>query len=121
MQESYERFKSNPFHGLYMFHIPHLVINDPDLIRLIMIKDFAHFHDRGLYYNNEVDPLSGHLFFMPGEEWRYLRSKLSPTFTSGKIKQMFPLVQKVAEDLIKALGTSVDKSTTVEIKDLLSR
>ncbi|XP_033231669.1 uncharacterized protein LOC117182674 [Belonocnema kinseyi] len=122
VQQSYESFKSNySFHGLYMFHVPHLIINNPDLIRLIMIKDFAHFHDRGLYYNNAVDPLSGHLFFMPGEEWKFLRSKLSPTFTSGKMKEMFPLVQKVAEDLKKALDTSLDNSSIVEVKDLLSR
>ncbi|XP_033209032.1 probable cytochrome P450 6a14 [Belonocnema kinseyi] len=121
IQESYERFKSNPLHGMYMFHIPHLVINDPDLIRLILIKNFAHFCDRGLYFNNDVDPLSGHLFFMPGDEWKHLRSKLSPTFTSGKMKQMFPLVVKVTEDLKKALGASIGKSSTVEVKDLLSR
>lgn len=121
IKESYDRFKSQPFHGMYMLHVPHLIINDPELIRLIMVKDFNYFQDRGLYFNKEIDPLSAHLFFLPGEEWKYLRTKLSPTFTSGKIKQLFPLVEKVGQDLIKAFNTCVQKSSTVEIKDPIGR
>ena len=104
-----------------MYHSPHLVINDPDLICRILVKDFAHFTDRGLYFNNEVDPLSSHLFFMAGDEWKFLRSKLSPTFTSGKIKQMFPLVEKIGQDLKNVLGALIKESNIVDIKDLLQR
>lgn len=119
--ESYERFKSHPYHGLYMLHVPQLIINDPELIRHIMVKDFNTFQDRGLYFNKETDPLSAHLFFLPGDEWKHLRTKLSPTFTSGKIKQLFPLVEKVGGELVKELNNCVDKSNIVEIKDILSR
>lgn len=104
-----------------MLHTPHLIINDPELIRLIMVKDFNNFHDRGLYFNKKIDPLTGHLFFLPGEEWKHLRSKLSPTFTSGKIKQLFPLVEKVGHDLIREFDNSIRISKVVEIKDLMGR
>lgn len=121
IKESYERHKISPYHGLYMLHTPHLIINDPELIRLIMVKDFNNFHDRGLYFNKKIDPLTGHLFFLPGEEWKHLRSKLSPTFTSGKIKQLFPLVEKVGHDLIREFDNSIRISKVVEIKDLMGR
>jgi cytochrome P450 len=38
---------------------------------------------------------------MEGDKWREMRHKLSPTFTSGKIKGMFPLVEACAENLNK--------------------
>ncbi|XP_051155353.1 probable cytochrome P450 6a14 isoform X1 [Leptopilina boulardi] len=106
---------------MYMLYVPHLIINDPELIRLIMVKDFNYFQDRGLYFNKELDPLSAHLFLLPGEEWKHLRSKLSPTFTSGKIKQFFPLMEKIGENLSKELNNRIQKSNTVEIKDLMGR
>lgn len=54
-----------------------------------MIKDFSLFTDRGFYCDEEKEPLSGHLFRLNGQRWRYMRSKLSPAFTLGKLKMMF--------------------------------
>ena len=53
------------------------------------------------------DPLSAHLFNLRGAEWKALRSKLSPTFTSGKMKAMFPLVQECAAELEDLLRSEV--------------
>lgn len=97
------------------------MINDPELIRLVLVKEFSRFRDRGMYYNEQVDPLSGHLFFLPGEKWRILRAKLSPTFTSGKLKQMFPLIKEIGDDLIKIGNKTMEQNNIVELKDLIGR
>lgn len=47
------------------------------------------------------------------EKWKYLRSKLSPTFTSGKIKQMFRLIQEVADELLKNIDNRLEKNEQV--------
>lgn len=72
-----------PFIGIYSIFRPILMIRDTELVRNILIKDFNNFTDRGVHCNEDYDPLSGHLFALPGQRWKNLRTKLSPTFTSG--------------------------------------
>lgn len=40
-----------------------------------------------------------------------MRVKLTPVFSSGKIKQMFPLIQKVGEDLRTYMQKIMDPKT----------
>lgn len=76
---------SDSFIGGFLLVKPKLLVRDPELIRSILIKDFSHFTDRDLPYN-EREPLTAHLFALDGQKWRNLRNKLSPTFTSGEVK-----------------------------------
>lgn len=62
-----------PFIGIYSIFRPILVIRDPEVVRAILIKDFNYFTDRGVHCNEENDPLSGHLFALPGQKWKNLR------------------------------------------------
>lgn len=58
---------------------------------------------------------------MAGTKWRNLRVKLTPTFTSGKMKMMFPTMVKCGEELQEFLKSSAEKEETVEVKDILAR
>lgn len=69
------------FIGIYLIIGAKLLLRDPELIRTILIKDFSYFTDRGVPIDEEQEPLSGHLFGLPGPKWRKLRTKLTPTFT----------------------------------------
>lgn len=40
---------NEPYIGIYGVTRPMLLVRDPELLRLIMIKDFNHFTDRELY------------------------------------------------------------------------
>lgn len=117
----YMKYKNHQVIGMYTFYKPNLVIADLDLIRIVLTKNFSNFHDRGMFYNNRTDPLSNHLFFMPGKKWRNLRVKLTPTFTSGKIKQMFPIVKECSNELAKYLESKAEIRDCVEMKDIFAR
>ncbi|KAM7344111.1 uncharacterized protein ACRADG_010943 [Cochliomyia hominivorax] len=121
-QDHYYKYKDQgPFSGFYWFFRQAVFVTDLSLIKQILIKDFNKFSDRGLFVNEEDDPLSGHLFNLEGQKWRILRSKLSPTFTSGKMKFMFPTVVMVAHELVQAFGQLLEKESKVEIRDIVSR
>jgi len=50
-----------------------------------------------------------------------MRVKLTPTFTSGKMKMMFPTMQKCGLELQKFLRTSADSGESFDIKDVSAR
>lgn len=65
------------------------------------IKNFSCFTDRGLPYDEGFDPLTANILFLEGAKWKFLRSKLSPCFTNGKLKGMVPLVEEVSESFLE--------------------
>lgn len=62
-----------------------------------------------MYCDENREPLSGHLFRLSGERWRFMRSKLSPTFTPGKLKNMFDTMVETAKQLENYLENISEK------------
>ncbi|XP_058130755.1 probable cytochrome P450 6a14 [Anopheles ziemanni] len=120
-QELYRDFKQRGevIGGMSFFIIPALIAVDPEVVKAILVKDFNVFHDRGVFNDSKADPLSAHLFALEGHEWRVLRQKLTPTFTSGRMKQMFGTIQQVAEEFLKYMNDNCHKE--IEMKDVLAR
>ena len=55
-----KQFQNERYFGTFLFGKPSLNINDPDLLRLIQVKDFDHFVDRNSASDNKK-------FFAGGE------------------------------------------------------
>uniref|UniRef100_A0A1I8P471 Cytochrome P450 n=1 Tax=Stomoxys calcitrans TaxID=35570 RepID=A0A1I8P471_STOCA len=119
----YRKYKSiTPIAGFYTFTTRAAFVLDLDIIKDIMVRQFQSFSDRGLFHNEKDDPLTGNLLFLDGERWRVLRHKISPVFTSGKMKFMFPTVVGVGEKLEMACLKSMEThNSIVEVKDLCAR
>lgn len=101
LQEFYTEFKSRQvkYGGFYIGPTPCLLAVDTDIIKTILSKDFQYFSSQGTGVDPEQDTLSANLFHIYGEPWKAMRSKLTPAFTSGKLRMMFPILLNCGEQL----------------------
>jgi cytochrome P450 family 6 len=122
MQDLYNDGRGKaPFSGVFLFTHPSIVVADLDLVKNILVKDFDYFRNRPFYYNEKDDPLSAHLFAIEDKKWKDIRSKLTPTFTSGKMKMMFETVLEIGNKMVSTINPLADKGDTLDIKDMVSR
>lgn len=79
--------------GSFLGNIPVLNICDAEMAKQITVKEFSKFTDRHAFGRREKKWMSS-LPLAEGDHWRFLRSTISPAFSSGKLKAMKPYVDK---------------------------
>lgn len=121
LKKIYHEYKNEPMIGIFARRTPILVLQDPELVKDVLIKDFSKFANRGLPVLEKIEPLSPHLFNLEAERWRPLRTRLSPVFTSGKIREMFPLILECADHLEQYLEKIVARGEPIECRELTAK
>ncbi|XP_009074922.1 PREDICTED: cytochrome P450 3A9-like [Acanthisitta chloris] len=103
--------------GIYDGRQPALGVTDPQIIKSVLVKDcYTTFTNR-----RRVDlagVLTNAISLAEDEQWKRLRTVLSPTFTSGKLKEMFPIIKHYGEVLVKNVQKQVKKDNTLSVKDI---
>jgi len=80
LSDIYNRLKGHKYGGTFHFMSPVLLIRDPELIKMVTVKDFEHFLDHQLPVTEEVEPLFGKsLFNLKGEQITTCTVVLLPT------------------------------------------
>ncbi|XP_049855705.1 cytochrome P450 6k1-like [Schistocerca gregaria] len=120
LRELYEKAKGKRFIGIYSILRPVLLVRDPEIVRHILIKDFASFRERGIFMDDE-EPLNRHLFWLPAQEWQHRRAKLTPAFSSGKLKGLFQLIQECGRELAEVATEMARRGDPVEVREVASR
>ncbi|XP_067000662.2 cytochrome P450 6j1 [Anabrus simplex] len=124
MEDIYWKNEDQPYVGIFRFRSPALLLRDPDLIKKILVNDFASFHENALLITKELDPLLAKSpFFSKGEQWRETRTILSPSFTSGRLKPLFPLMKEVAEEMVDYIknNAAFGRPDGIEVKELATK
>ncbi|KAG7491982.1 hypothetical protein MATL_G00009470 [Megalops atlanticus] len=102
--------------GLYDGRQPVMSIMDPAMIKTILIKEcYPLFTNRRNFRLN--GPLYDAVSIVEDEEWKRIRSALSPSFTSGRLKEMFPIMKQHSDNLVKSLQRKADSGEAVELKE----
>ncbi|XP_036028238.1 cytochrome P450 3A13-like [Onychomys torridus] len=98
--------------GIYNGMLPVLVITKPDMIKNVLVKEF------NLVFTNRH--LFGPLGFMKksianaeNKDWKRIRSLMTPAFSSGKLKEMFHIIQEYGDVLVKNMSPEVEKGKNV--------
>ncbi|CAG9791115.1 unnamed protein product [Diatraea saccharalis] len=120
--EAYQKYPEEKVVGTYMSSHPSLVLRDPEIIKQVLTTDFLYFYGRGLNFNEDViEPLLRNLFFADGDIWRLLRQRITPAFTSGKLRAMFPLIIERAEKLQSRTTAAAVEGRSIDARDLMAR
>ncbi|XP_023937094.2 cytochrome P450 6a2 isoform X2 [Bicyclus anynana] len=119
--EMYKKYPDEKVVGYFTGVTPNLIIRDPDIARDILNVHFDHFYPRGLGRDHKKEPLMGNLFNVDGDTWKLLRARLTPAFTTAKLKAMFPLIIKCAEKLDKLGKDIVNKGGDFDARELMAR
>ncbi|XP_070617442.1 cytochrome P450 3A24-like isoform X2 [Erythrolamprus reginae] len=105
--------------GIFDGRQPVMAILDPALIKTILVKEFyTYFTNRrnfGLHGN-----LDTALNIVVDEQWKRIRNTLSPTFTSGRLKEMMPIINHYNEILEKNIQKKLENEETVDMKLIFS-
>ncbi|VDH92143.1 putative cytochrome P450 CYP13A4 [Mytilus galloprovincialis] len=89
-------------YGYFEGPTPVIVSSDLDFLQEVFVKQFKNFHARKVY-PVQVDPDQDenvHMFFARGERWRRLRSIVNPAFSTSKMKDMMPTINKRVNELM---------------------
>uniref|UniRef100_A0A672LKH6 Cytochrome P450 3A n=1 Tax=Sinocyclocheilus grahami TaxID=75366 RepID=A0A672LKH6_SINGR len=102
--------------GIYDARQPVLCIMDQSIIKTILVKEcYSLFTNRRNFRLN--GPLYDAVSIAEDDNWRRIRSVLSPSFTSGRLKEMFGIMKTHSHILVDNLGKAATRGEAVDIKE----
>lgn len=122
LKSLYDEYSDRPYVGMFSFDQPSLLVRDPELVKNILVKDSKVFPDHIMSVDVKLDPVFGNsLFVLKGQRWRQVRVNLTPVFTSGKMKNMFYLVDLCCKDLSDLLDREAADGSPLDVKETMVR
>uniref|UniRef100_A0A671R8S5 Cytochrome P450 3A n=1 Tax=Sinocyclocheilus anshuiensis TaxID=1608454 RepID=A0A671R8S5_9TELE len=102
--------------GIYDARQPVLCIMDQSIFKTILVKEcYSLFTNRRNFRLN--GPLYDAVSIVEDDDWRRIRSVLSPSFTSGRLKEMFGIMKTHSHILVDNLGKTATRGEAVDIKE----
>ncbi|XP_078658845.1 cytochrome P450 3A41-like [Branchiostoma floridae x Branchiostoma belcheri] len=106
-------------YGVYLGMNPYVIISDPEMVREVFVKQFPKFINRAPErLNLEVKPQCRMMTALVDDEWKNMRSTVSPAFSGGKLKQMAEAMNTCANMLVENIGKFAEKEESFDTKDL---
>ncbi|CAK8684861.1 unnamed protein product [Clavelina lepadiformis] len=115
--------KYGPIFGLYFWLSPVLIIGDPEILKQIFIKEFSTFPDRQKQFIKvNGKEMNTSLLSTTGDQWKRIRSTLTPTFSSSKLKAMMGIIEQCSDKTVESLKEISDtKGGRFDAKETFGR
>lgn len=116
-----QQFSGAPYFGTFYGTEPALMIQDPQLVKLVLTKDFYYFSGREISNYTHKEVFTKNIFFSGGDRWKVVRQNLTPLFSSAKNKNMFHLIQNCSYVFETMLDKYVEESNVFEGRGMMAR
>ncbi|XP_067687703.1 cytochrome P450 3A29-like [Haliotis asinina] len=103
-------------YGIFMGRTPAYVISDLDILKEVFVKSFNTFRNR-MKVSLIPYPLNLGVFFLDDEHWRRVRSIITPTFSSGKLRRMCTAINDCSRILTTNFSKAFGKKEGVVVKE----
>ncbi|CAN2391852.1 Cytochrome P450 [Pristimantis euphronides] len=104
-----------PITGYYMGRRPMVLVSDPEAVKQVLQKDFSNFSNR-MKLNLVTKPMSDSLLCLRDEQWKRVRSVLTPSFSAARMKEMCPLINQGCDVLLSNLQAFADSGEPCNIQ-----
>ncbi|KAG8170771.1 hypothetical protein JTE90_004475, partial [Oedothorax gibbosus] len=114
----HQRYKKyGNIYGHFESNKPLLAVGDPVLIKEVLVKDFPSFPYRRIFSTGDrvIDNM---LSLIRGEDWKRIRTIVTPTFTTGKIKKMLSILKDCSKTLVQNMKTDAEAGKIFDAKRL---
>ncbi|XP_055014023.1 cytochrome P450 3A40 isoform X2 [Boleophthalmus pectinirostris] len=102
--------------GIFDGRQPVLCVCDPAMVKTILVKEcYSLFTNRRNFRLN--GPMYDAVSIAEDDQWRRIRGILSPSFTSGRLKEMFDIMQHHCGTLVNNMKKKADKDEPIELKE----
>uniref|UniRef100_A0AAY4DNX4 Thromboxane-A synthase n=1 Tax=Denticeps clupeoides TaxID=299321 RepID=A0AAY4DNX4_9TELE len=98
----------------YLGRRPVVVVADPDMLRQVLVKEFSLFPNR-MNIRLATKPMSESVLLLRDERWKRVRSILTPSFSSAKMKEMVPLINTATQTLLRNLQEHAERGQSFDI------
>ena len=100
--------------GIYMGTIPFLVVSDPEIAKIVTIKEAKNFTDINTFKVNQRF-FKDSFITKKGQEWKNGRNLVTPCFTTKKIKEIYPQIKKSAAPYFENIDNLIEQGKNDEV------
>ncbi|CAH1257924.1 cytochrome P450 3A43-like [Branchiostoma lanceolatum] len=105
--------------GFFNGMTPILLISDADMVKEILVKQFHKFVNRQREVQDiNIKPSSRQVFQLRDEDWKNVRTALTPAFSSSKLKQMKAAMNSCADQLVENLNSFATTKESFDVKQM---
>ncbi|XP_020799549.1 probable cytochrome P450 28a5 [Drosophila serrata] len=112
--------------GIFSGRVPQLLVVSPELAHHVFVTNFKNFHENALsrLTDEKTDFLiSNNPFSLNDDKWKQRRADISPGLTSVRIKSVYPVTNKVCQQMSEWLKNQIRLGSPegINAKDLTLR